>query len=675
MYDAPTGQAGLAMAQAASAASAPDTADAPVVVAGGGPVGVRVAQELSRRGVDVVLVNAERWRPYNRVKLTPLLAGEAQLGQVYLGEDYPGPGRVTRYDGVSVVDVDRENRLVLTSTGRQIRYAKLVLALGSRAFIPAIPGAALSGVYAFRNFNDTEALIARSLTARSVVVVGGGLLGLEAARGMRRRGAEVTVVEHEARLMPRQLDGEAGAALAGRIEALGVQVLTGERIASIDGASRVEGVTFAGGRKLATDTVVVCTGVRANIQLPSAIGLAVGRGVTVDGEMRSSDPNIYAVGECAEHAGVMHGLVGPGYEQAVAAAASIAGDPVVYRGSVPATKLKVLGADVFSMGDYESISQMPGVVSRVWRDAGTGAYRRLLVRRGRLIAALGVGDWPESSKLQDEVARGQAVAPWNLWRFTRTGRLWKEDTSGVAGWPKTAIVCNCTGVTKGAIQDCLTLGACSIEDVRKATGANTVCGTCQPLVLDLLGEGEAPPEPVRWWKWLVGISLAAALIGLLVLLAPRIPIPGSFDTGKLLHDLWYDGIWKQWSGYTLLGLTAAGALLGIRRRLKLGKWLGGFNGWRLVHIGIGLAATLALVWHTGFRLGENLNLVLMASFIAMLLAGGVTGLVTGGEHEIRKRDLVGKDASPRGLPFWLHVLAFWPVPVLVAIHILTIYNF
>ncbi|SON54789.1 Nitrite reductase [NAD(P)H] [Hartmannibacter diazotrophicus] len=649
--------------------------DAPVIVAGAGPVGVRIAQELSRKGKRVVIFNAERWKPYNRVKLTPLLAGDSQLGQVNLPERFPGPGRVDRYDGVSIVDVDRENHRILTSTGRTMDYSKLVLALGSRAFIPGIPGKDLTGVYAFRNLSDTEALIARSMSARKVIVIGGGLLGLEAARGMSRRGAHVTVVEHESRLMPRQLDEAGGAALKARIEALGVTVRTGERIKSIDGTARVEGVTLGDDSSLAADTVIVCTGVRANTQLPSAIGLHFNRGVMVDDEMRTSDPDIYAVGECAEHAGMVYGLVGPGFDQAIAAAASITGQPVPYEGSVLATKLKILGVDVFSIGDFESIAQQPGVGSHVFADAEQGLYRRLFVDRGRIVAALGVGDWPEATRLQQAVTRRARIGFLTLRSFSRTGRLWREAEDGPGAWPREAIVCNCTGVTKGAILDAVTMGATTLDEVRSATSANSVCGTCTMHVQDLLGAGDARPEPVRWWKWLVGLSSAAGIMALASWTLPRIALPEHFVIGELLTKLWFDTIFKQWSGYILLGLTAAAAILGLRKRIRLFSKLGGYNGWRLVHLAIGLSAAGVLVWHTGFRLGSNLNFWLMASFLTALLFGALAGLVTGGEHELRERDLVGSKSAPQKLPTWIHILALWPLPVLILAHILAVYSY
>jgi nitrite reductase (NADH) large subunit len=648
----------------------------PVVVVGGGPVGTRTAQELSRRGQVAVLLNAERWRPYNRVKLTPLLAGEAQLGQIYASDHFPRPGSVYRYDGVSVVDIDRESRVAYLSTGRVQPYSKLVLALGSRAFVPSIQGADLPGVYTFRNFDDTEALLARSMSARNVVVIGGGLLGLEAARGMARRGAQLTVVEHETRLMPRQLDLEAGKVLKERITALGINVIVGERVQSVLGDSRVEKIVLSNGSEVQADTVIVCTGVRANTQLPSGIGLSHNRGVLVDDRMRTSDPDIYAVGECAEHDGQVYGLVGPGFEQAAVAVAGICGDETQrYRGSIPATKLKVLGADVFSAGDFESIEQQPDVRSGVYAYPETGVYRRIFVDRGWIVAALGVGDWPEATKLQQAVNRRQPVRFWHLARFRKTGNLWRDKEDGVAAWPKDAIVCNCTGITKAAIMDSITLGADTLDDVRATTSANTVCGTCKPLIQDLLGQGDAKPEPARWWKWLVGISAICALAALAIAFLPRISMADTFIRDDLFRSLWFDSIWKQYSGYALLALTAAAALIGLRKRIRPLSRLGSYEAWRLIHLFIGIAAALILVAHTGFRLGSNLNLVLMVSFLVTLVFGAAAGFVTGSEHELQDRGLTGSTVKPRSVSLWIHILAIWPLPVLLAVHILTVYAF
>lgn len=648
----------------------------PIVVAGGGPVGTRVAQALSQRGEHVVLFNAERWKPYNRVKLTPLLAGEAQIGEIFASEHFPLPGSVSRYDGVSVVDVDRDNKLAHLSTGRVQPYAKLILALGSRAFVPAIPGAELSHVYTFRNFNDAEALVARSMSARNVVIIGGGLLGLEAARGMASRGANVTVIEHENRLMPRQLDVDAGENLKLRIEELGITIITGERVKAIEGNTRVERVLLGSGADVKADTVIICTGVRANIQLPSGIGLDFNQGVLVDDHMRTSDLNIYAVGECAEHNNHVYGLVGPGYDQANIAVAHITGqDEHTYLGSVPATKLKVVGADVFSMGDFESAEQQSGVASHTFRDPAKKIYRRIFTDRGKLIAALGVGEWPEATKLQQAVGKRQSVHFWNTRQFKSKGSLWGDAEDKVSDWPLEAIVCNCTATTKGAIVDSVAAGATTLEEVRSATSANTVCGSCQPLVLELMGDGTAKPVAVSGWQYLLIFSCVAVLAALATALLPPIPLPTTFIKDEFWTELWFNTIHKQYTGYTLLVLTVLAALIGLRKRIKVLSRIGTYDSWRVVHLVIGFVAAAVLIAHTGFRLGDNINFLLMVSFLLTLGFGAIAGFITGGEHELQERGITKSTSKPRSLPLWVHILALWPLPVLLAAHIVIVYAY
>ena len=345
----------------------------PVVVVGGGPSGLRAAQELLRHGLPVVLLNAERWRPYNRIKLTPFLAGEVQIGLVYQSNVFPENAPITQYNGHRVVRIDRDAKTVENQFGRRWRYSHLVLCLGSRAHIPPIPGRELPGVFSFRNFDDVEQLIARSIRSRCTVVIGGGLLGLEAARGMALRNIKTVVVEHENRLMARQIDRGAGEVLAEKIRAMGLEVRTGCSVKTIAGTDRVESIVLSTGEIMPCDTAIICTGIRSNIELARDAGIAVGHGITVNDAMQTSDPSIYAVGECAEHDGHVYGLVSPGLDQATVAAARIAGIAADYRGSVPTTKLKVVGTDVFSMGDIEQLDQRTDVRTLVWKDAAAGS--------------------------------------------------------------------------------------------------------------------------------------------------------------------------------------------------------------------------------------------------------------------------------------------------------------
>jgi nitrite reductase (NADH) large subunit len=654
---------------------APATSEDPVIVIGGGPTGIRTTQELARRGIPVILFNAERWQPYNRVKLTLFLAGDVQLGQIYQPMTFPAGHNVTVYSGHSIVDIDRAAKTVTGRFGRTWRYSKLVVCTGSRAHVPPIPGREKSGVYTFRNLNDAEALMARSFRSRRAVVIGGGLLGLEAARGLASRGAQITVVEHERHLMPRQLDHEGGLGLADQIEALGINVRAGVAVKSIEGDGIVEAVTLADGESIACDSVVICTGIRANYEIARDAGLVVGRGIKVDAQMCTSDQDIYAAGECAEFEGHIFGLVGPGLEQADVAATSIAGEEARYSGSVPVTRLKVVGVDIFSMGDVEQLDQRPDVQTVTYKKPENGTYYLLALQRGRLIGALAVGAYPEVNRVQQAVKEHRRLWPWRLRRFRSEGRLWSDETpNSVIEWPGAATVCNCTGVTRGRIGEAISLGCRSYNDVKRETGASTVCGSCRPLIEQLLSSKPVKHEPVGRFRPIIVLSVLTLIAALITFLAPVSPYSDSVQTGSGLDVLWRDGYWKQVSGFTLLGLSAVAALLSLRKRVK---WLafGGFEGWRLIHIAAGFAAIAALFVHTGFRLGHNLNSWLMISFLIVAGLGAFAGAIVAVEHKLLNGPMHGSTKPPRRIPVWLHILAFWPLPVLLGLHILSVYYY
>ncbi|MGG7567208.1 FAD-dependent oxidoreductase [Rhodovulum sp. DZ06] len=644
------------------------------VVIGGGPAGFKAAQELTRRGRSVALLNAEGWAPYNRVKLTPLLAGEVQIGQVMQPRDPEGDGLGRHYVGARVVEIDRDLRMARTAGGRWFAYRDLLICTGSRAFIPAIPGVEARHVYTFRNVDDAQALRARSRQARAVAVIGGGLLGLEAARAMAAHGAAVTVIEHEPRLMPRQLDPAAAAMLADQLAALGVAARCGVRVEKIVAPfGAVDGLLLSDGRMLDADTVVICTGLRPNKELGAAAGLAHGRAIKVDARMRTSDPHVFAAGECAEMDGRIEGLVGPCLAQAEAAVRAICGEDGPYAPPAPSTRLKVVGAEVFSVGDIEALEAAPGVRDAVWRNEAEGLYRRIFVVRGRIAGAIGVGAWPEAHRVQQAVALRRPPPPMGRWRFTRHGCLWPESApASAAALPAAATICNCTGVTRGRIGEAVARGADSVEAIQAETGAGAVCGSCRPRIEEILS-GAAAPRAIRMWKPLVWASTAALALALLSLLAPRIPLPGGYAPGSWAETLWRDDIAKQWTGYTLLALSAALGLLGLRKRIGVLKRLGGYDWWRIVHLGLGAAAALGLAVHTGFRLGHGLNMWLMLAMLAAMVFGAAAGLATGGAHKLREAGVQGE--RPRTIPLWLHILALWPLPALLAAHVLAVYAY
>lgn len=645
-----------------------------IVVIGSGPVGHRVAGDLARAGLPVVQFNAERWQPYNRIKLTPLLSGEVQMGQVYQPSAIRDVPSYQRYDGLRIAAVDPTARTVTDDMGRSWPYDKLVMATGARPHIPGLSGINLDGVYAFRDFDDAERLVARSIQSRHAAVIGGGLLGLEVARGMAQRGVRTVVLEHENRLLSRQLDKAAGDLVAKCIEAMGIEVRVSAAVRAVEGQHRVERLRLPEDETVVCDTVIICTGVRANMEMARAAGLAVGRGVTVDEFLRTSDPDIYAVGECAEYAGNCYGLVGPGLEQAAVCAGHILGKPSKsYRGSVPATRLKVVGIDVFSMGYAPEAEEDPGQENVVWSDPANDCYRRLVLRGGRVVAAIAVGPWPEISRVQQAVTAKARLNPWQLRRFRKTGLLYKDEGRvPVQVWEPAATVCNCTGVTRGMLGDAIAGGCSTVDQLRAATCASTVCGTCQPLLQELLG-ARVTHEAVGGAKPLLMLSAIAALIALVTAVVPAWPYSDSVQAGLRLDLLWIDPLIKQITGFTLVGLMAAAAMLGLRKRIKLFRKLGGYNGWRVVHGVLGAALLTVLFAHTGFNLGQGLNFWLMAAFLGLSVLGAGAGIVTAVEHKLLDGPMKEARAAPRTVPVWAHILFLWPVPVLLSAHVLTVY--
>lgn len=617
-----------------------------------------------------MLFGDERWQPYNRVRLTPLMVGEIDIAEVYFPLLTAGDGTKCQTVHSRIAAIDRAACTITDARGRNYAYSALVLATGSRPHIPSIPGIEQTNVFTFRDLDDAEKLMARVASSRRAVVIGGGLLGLEAARGLHRRRVETVIVEHERHLMPRQLDDEAAALVASHVRALGIEVVIGDGIREILGQGRVAGVRLASGREIACDTLVVCTGIRPNIRLAQEAGLAIGRGIRVDDHMRTSDPAIYAVGECAEHRGKIYGLVAPGLEQAAVAAHAILGGASRYAGSVAATRLKVVGIPVFNIGAVEESEQRPEFTAAVYRDATRGLYRRLILDHGRVVGAIAVGEWAEINRIQEAVVARRRLYPWQLRRFQRHGALWPVPAAAdVRLWPAPSVVCNCTGVTRGALTNALAGGCATLEALQRATGASTVCGSCRPLLLDLLG-APAVVAATKGWKGLAALSALALLAALVTAVVAPVPFPDTVQVRLRLDLLWVDGTFKQASGFTLLGLSLVALMLSLRKRVR---WLtfGSFAAWRVAHALLGLLTLVVLFAHTGLRLGSNLNFAVMATFLTIALAGALSGGAVAFEHRLAG----SRGPTLRKVATWVHIVAFWPLLALLGFHVLAVYYF
>jgi nitrite reductase (NADH) large subunit len=645
------------------------TPDRPLVVVGSGPAGHRLIQAVCQRRpqTPVVWYGDEPWAPYNRVKLSSLLAGEVAWDDIT--EHTPIPDTVDTRFGCRVERIDRPAGEVIDARGMRQAYGALVLATGSRPHVPSIPGVHLPGVFTFRDLNDAQRLQARSVRSRVTVVIGGGLLGLEAARAVRRFNTRVIVIEHADRLMPRQLDAEGGQWLLKAVREAGIEVRMAEGVKGIEGTDAVSGVLLRGGEVVACDTVIVATGIVPNNELALRAGLEVGRGIRIDDTTRSSDPLIHAVGECAEHQGLVYGLVAPGLEQAAVAANRLCGGDAVYTGSVTATHLKVMGCKVFSIGEVERSHPADPVHERAFADGSGAGYRRILVRRGVLVGAQAVGPWDEAPRVQEAVRRARRLSPWQRLRFARVGRLWPDtDASDVRLWPAEATVCHCTGITRGQLEAACQRGCASAQALSADTGAGTVCGGCKPLLVELAGGGMLAPE--RGWRPLLGLGLAALLVALAYLLF-KLPFPDTAELAWRWDALWRDSLYKQISGYTALAGMVVLALIGLRKRWPALARLCQFSGWRVVHVGIGLLLVLVMGVHTGGRLGANLDQVMSLAAVLALLSGAAIALVVARQQALAP----GLVRRVQRSATWVHILTLWALPVLLGAHIFKAYYF
>jgi nitrite reductase (NADH) large subunit len=658
-------------AEIAEVADARAASVAPVVIVGAGPAGMRLARTLLERDPqrEIVIYGDEPSTPYDRVRLSALLMGE--IGWAGIAQDLklPDGHRVIQRYHCAVLGIDRAARTVRDAHGRTQAWSHLVLATGSRPRLPQIPGIKLPGVYTFRDLRDTEQLRARCVRSRRAVVLGGGLLGLETARALQRHGVEVAVVEHSPRLMSSQLDTAGAESLYAEVIRLGIGVFLGHGVKEIVGTDSVQGVRLASGFDLGCDTVVVAAGIVPNVQLALEAGLSVGRGIRVDDTLRTGDPHIYAVGECAEHREKIYGFVAPGLEQAAVAASNILGVEAQYQGTIAAAQLKVVGVPVFSIGRVGEEESPTDFQNVVYAPGQSTVYRRLVLRRGRLVGAIAVGQWEETVRAQEAITHGRRLWLWQRLRFRRDGRLWPEqEAQNVALWPATAVVCNCAGVTRGALSQALASGCNSIENLTARTGAGRVCGSCRPLLSELVGAGSrAVLQPGRQ-SLAIGSALALLLAMWLIGWGP-LPYSETAQGDFKPEVLWSDGVWKQVSGYSLVGLSLLGLLLSARKRIARIKF-GEFAWWRVAHVLFGVATLAILVAHSGFSLGNNLNFMLMLSFLKLSLMGALAGAVTAMEQRPTR--------ITKHLRAWTsttHILLLWPLPALLGYHILSVYYF
>ena len=465
-----------------------------LVMIGNGMAGVRTLEELLKLtpdAYDITVFGAEPHPNYNRILLSPVLAGEQTLDEIILNPlSWYEENGIKLLLNRKVTFIDRARRVVIADDGTEAAYDRLLIATGSNPFILPIPGNELDGVIGYRDIRDTNLMIEASEKYRHAVVIGGGLLGLEAANGLKLRGMTVTVVHLSDTLLERQLDHTAGKLLQKSLEDRGLNFLLPKHTAQLIGndSGRVKAVRFKDGDEIPADLVIMAAGIRPNTELAEASGLYCNRGIVVSDTLQTYDPRIYAVGECANHRGTAYGLVAPLYEQARVAANHLAGFGIGrYQGSVTSTKLKVTGIDLFSAGNFTGDDSSENIILS---DPMGGVYKKLVVKADKLVGACLYGDTTDGAWYFQLVREGRNIAEMRdhlMFGESQTGDSGHAGKSSAANLPDDAEVCGCNGIKKGAIVKAIReQGLTSVDDIKRCTKAASSCGSCAGLCEQIL---------------------------------------------------------------------------------------------------------------------------------------------------------------------------------------------
>lgn len=645
-----------------------------IVIVGNGMVGQRLCEELRSRHAlrshRIVIFGDEPVFAYDRVHLCEIVRGGRALDLQLVAPGWYAEKKVSVSVADPVVQIDREKKCVRTSLGRTEHYDHLIMATGSVPILGKLPGSDGRDVRALRTTEDAAFIRTKALAARDlglpVVIVGGGLLGIELADELQQQAVQIIVLEHADFPLSRQLEKSAGGLLASLLVSSGLSFRAGVRVKAYLQNDTSTSVEIEGGEAIECGLVVPAMGIRPRDHLAKEAGLRCDLfgGIEVNDQLLTSDPNISAVGECARHRGMSYGLVAPGYAMAEVVAKRLAGGSASFTQVQTGTRLKSSQVELTVVG--ESSATGLGIKTTIYQQAGE--YRRLILKRGRVIGVVSLGKWSDLPRVQQAMARGEKLKTVQLKRFVADELMWNKDGGlSLKVWPDSATVCTCMGVTCGALRKAIFEGCANVEALADRTGASTVCGSCKPLLSSLVDdepEVVAGPSP-----WMIGFSLSSVLGVLSFLALPAIPYADSIQV-EGLDVLWRTALYKQLSGFSLAGLFALSIVFSMRKRMK---WLsfGDFEVWRVVHALLGSVCLAGAFLHTGFRLGSNLDLALALVFLGSVLLGGVAG----------GWDVVAAQLSPslaRALRGWLirsHIYLLWPLPVLLVAHVAKVYFF
>ncbi len=624
---------------------------------------------------QITIFGDEKHRCYDRVNLSKFFEGKLADDLLLSKDDWYEENGIEFLTGRVITSIDRRAKQLIDSRGNRFDYDQLVLATGSHAWMPPISGNDSPGVFVYRTLDDLRRIKEHvdRVDAKVGTVIGGGLLGLESAKVLMDLGLQTSVVEMAPGLMPRQLDHRAAARLKEHVESIGVDVhlvrRTEKIVANDDGGLTLH---FNNTSPTQVDILIVAAGVRANDQLAKSAGLPTGTrgGFVVDYRLQTADPNIFAIGECAAFDDHLYGLVAPCYRMADVLARRLAGEETYFLGADESAELKLLGIPVVVLG--RAIGQSASCVVLAQEDER--GYRKIIMEQGRFAGAACVGQWEQLPLIRHAIHRNKSLWPTQRTRFEKTGSPWSTTNKiSVNDWPDNSVVCSCLGITKATLTEQISLGVTDVQELSQATNAATACGSCRSLLCDLAGAPAETSVPAGTHTMMVASMTAALCLVAFVATSPIQFAQSVQESWRNVDVLWRSDFSRQVTGYSTLALTLLGLVFSLRKRFNWFQW-GSYALWRSIHGLLGTAVLLALAVHTGFSLGDNLNLVLAIVFLGTAALGSAAGIVSSLESR-------ASGMRAMALRLWrprltrLHLWLFWPLPALIAIHVFTFYWF
>lgn len=653
-----------------------------LVVIGNGMTSYGFAKELVSLGaidkLELTIIGEEPRPAYDRVHLTELFSGKNPEDLLLATADWYAEHGIELITEEKINSIDRGNHKLIAESGKEFSYDQCVLATGSKPFVPPIEGAELPKVFVYRTVEDLAKIRECAKSCQSAAVMGGGLLGLEAAKALYDLGLKTEVFEMAPALMPRQLDADCGALLKKEIESLGVQIhllRKTERISQI--ADQLE-IGFENHDSISTDMLVISAGIHPRDELAKESGLECGPrgGIAIDEHLQTNDPCVYSIGECAAYQGKIYGLVGPCYKMAQTLAQNIS-DMIngiefstKFEGASEAAQLKLMGVEVSTLGTPIGQQDDCVLITKIAENAS----RTLMLQRRRVVGAIGVGPWPEREQISNLITTRKKVSSRQISRFQETAQIWHDHQPiSVADWEETATVCSCLNISRGTLTAAIQQEHCDLESLAAITGASTVCGSCKPLLCSLLGAPAGVAEVVGWKTLLAASLIATTLVTGYFIVGP---VPFADSVQSTWHDydfLWRESIAKQITGFTLLGISVIGLLLSLRKRLNWFNF-GDYGFWRSMHGVLGTLTIVGFFVHTGMHLGSNFTFALAIVFLALNVLGSVTGIFAALESKTHG-DMAQHIRLMRPRLAKMHIWLFWPLPILILFHVISVYYY